>query len=68
MFAAAIVLGSVALALLFTRRDRDGAGGVIDLAAVRWQAPTDFLLKVPGAELLRTVPQLGRVSLEGRIL
>ena len=26
----------------------------------RWKAPTDFLLHTPGAELLRTVPSLGR--------
>jgi len=35
-------------------------GGLIDLAAVRWEAPTDFLLALPGEELLRAVPELGR--------
>jgi len=40
----------------------------IDLAAVRLHAPTDFLLKLPGADLLRTVPRLGRVGLDRRTL
>lgn len=29
---------------------------VVDLTATRWEAPTDFLLRTPGAELLRTMP------------
>ena len=57
--AAAIVLAAV-LALLLTRRHRDGVP--IDLAAVRWRAPTDFLLQLPGDELLRTVPEFGTMS------
>jgi hypothetical protein len=35
----------------------------IDLAAVRVPTPTDFLLQLPGADLLRSVPQLGGLSL-----
>jgi hypothetical protein len=58
--AAALVVAGVALALLVTRRDRDGM--TIDLAAVRWHAPTDFLLSLPGEDLLRTVPKLGSPS------
>ncbi len=57
--AAAVGVAGVALALLFTRPDR-GGGVTIDLATVRWEAPTDFLLTLPGEELLRTVPELGR--------
>jgi hypothetical protein len=29
----------------------------IDPTAVRWEGPTDFLLRVPGEDLLRTVPR-----------
>jgi hypothetical protein len=31
----------------------------IDLAAVTWTGPTDFLLETPGAGLLRDVPTIG---------
>lgn len=31
----------------------------IDLAAVTWNAPTDFLLRTPGASLLRELPRIG---------
>ena len=57
--AAAAAVAGVAVALLFTRPDR-GGGVTIDLATVRWKAPTDFLLTLPGEELLRAVPELGR--------
>jgi hypothetical protein len=30
------------------------------VAAPAWRSPTDFLLDVPGAELLRTTPRIGR--------
>jgi hypothetical protein len=40
----------------------------IDLAAVRFSTPTDFLLRLPGAELLRSVPQLGRLGPDARFL
>jgi hypothetical protein len=33
--------------------------------AARWEAPTDFLLRTPGAELLRTVPTF---TINGRII
>jgi len=58
--AAAVGVAGVALALLFNRPHREGAVR-IDLATVRWEAPTDFLLAVPGEELLRAVPELGRL-------
>ncbi len=61
--AAAVVVAGVALALLFTRSDRHGV--TISLATVRWEGPTDFLLVLPGDELLRAVPELGRVSPPG---
>lgn len=32
---------------------------LVSLAAAQWDAPTDFLLETPGAELLRVTPQLG---------
>jgi hypothetical protein len=31
----------------------------IDLAAVTWRGPTDFLLNTPGASLLRELPRIG---------
>ena len=40
----------------------------VDLAGVRVHVPTDFLLQVPGAELLRTVPRLGLMSFDRRTL
>jgi len=62
--AAALVL-SAFVAILTVRH---GHPTPVDLAGVRVHAPTDFLLKLPGAELLRTVPRLGRVSLNRRAL
>ncbi len=58
--AAAVVIASVAVALLLTRR-----GAPTDLATVRLKAPTDFLLTLPNEQLLRTVPELGRASVTG---
>ena len=58
--AAAVVMASVAVALLLTRR-----GAPTDLATVRLKAPTDFLLTLPNEQLLRTVPELGRASVTG---
>jgi hypothetical protein len=58
--AAAVGVAGVALALLLARPNRHMT---VDLTTVRWEAPTDFLLHVPGDELLRTVPELGRVTL-----
>jgi len=59
--AAAIAVAGVAVALLVTRPDRQA--GAIGLATVRWEGPTDFLLVLPGDDLLRTVPDLGRMNL-----
>ena len=56
-----------ALALVFAIRGRSRQAA-FDLTAVRLHAPTDFLLKLPGADVLRTVPRLGRVSLDWRTL
>lgn len=65
--AAAAVVAVVAV-VLSTWHHRNGVRLEIDLATVRWQAPTDFLLKLPGDELLRSVPQLGPRSLDRRTL
>ena len=59
----AAVVGGVVLVILFTRPHRDGEP--FDLATVRWQGPTDFLLDLPGEGLLRTVPEIGRWSSPG---
>lgn len=66
--AAAAVVAVVAAVVVSTWRERDGARLHIDLASVRWHAPTDFLLKLPGDELLRSVPQLGSRGLDRRTL
>lgn len=50
----AAALAVVALAIHFI--GRYPRAPLVDLAAVRWVAPTDFLLQLPGADLLRTVP------------
>jgi hypothetical protein len=60
---AAAVVAAAALIFLITRHHRQAAA--IDLASVRWHLPTDFLLQLPGDELLRTVPELGRVRYPG---
>jgi hypothetical protein len=59
----AALVGGVVLVIRFTRPHRDAAP--FDLATVRWQGPTDFLLQLPGEELLRTVPELGRGTFPG---
>ena len=53
-----MVVASVVVALLLSRR-----GVPTDLATVRLKTPTDFLLALPNEELLRSVPQLGRVTI-----
>ena len=58
--AVAAFIAVLAVAVALAIRGRRGIP--IDLAAARWEAPSDFLLQVPGAELLRTVPELGRVT------
>ena len=65
-FAVAAMLALIALVAMLTVRGRNPLP--VDLAGVRVHAPTDFLLKLPGAELLRTVPRLGQVSLNRRTL
>jgi len=57
--AAVVGVAIAAVVSVSTWRARQGGRLEIDLATVRWQAPTDFLLKLPGDELLRSVPQLG---------
>jgi hypothetical protein len=59
---------SAVLVFLLARRGQPGARMAIDLASARWHAPTDFLLALPGEELLRTVPRLGRLTLDRRSL
>ena len=58
LVAAAVVVASVAIAVLVIRRRLPD-----DLATVRLHTPTDFLLALPNEELLRTVPELGRVTI-----
>jgi hypothetical protein len=65
-FAAGAALVLVALVLIRTVRNRHRT--TVDLASVRVHAPTDFLLQLPGADLLRTMPRLGRVSFDRRTL
>lgn len=65
---AALVAVVVAVVVLSSRHDGDGGRLEVDLATVRWHAPTDFLLMLPGDELLRSVPQLGPRGLDRRTL
>ncbi|HKW41999.1 MAG TPA: hypothetical protein VJN39_12185 [Gemmatimonadales bacterium] len=65
---AAAVGVSVVLVLMLARRGPPGGGVAIDLATVRWHAPTDFLLSLPGDELLRSMPRFGRLTIDRRIL
>lgn len=60
---AAAALASAAAAVLWlVGRDREaGDRFALDLAAAVWRAPTDFLLETPGRDLLRQVPEVGRV-------
>ena len=51
--AAGIVL---AVALL---RPGNRERSLVSLEAARWHSPTDFLLRVPGAEYFESVPSLG---------
>jgi hypothetical protein len=53
--AAALIAAALVLLVGRTRPPRPA----IDLAAVRLTTPTDFLLRLPGADLLRSVPALG---------
>ncbi len=53
------------LVLLGVVRPNGQRAALVDLAAARWEAPTDFLLRTPGAELLRTVPTF---TTDGRIM
>ena len=59
--AAAVAVAGIAVALLLTRPHRHRM--TVDLASVRWNGPTDFLLVLPGDALLRAVPDLGRMNL-----
>jgi len=63
---AGLAVAAAAALLLFAVLRPGGRRMVlVDLDAARWEAPTDFLLRTPGAELLRAVP---RLILEGRLL
>jgi hypothetical protein len=57
--AAAVIAAALVLLVARTRPPRPA----IDLAAVRLPTPTDFLLQLPGADLLSSVPELGAPSL-----
>lgn len=59
--AAALVL----IAVLWRRPSRDQ--WMVPLSSAHWEAPTDFLLETPGAELLRTVPPVGVIDQERKL-
>lgn len=64
--AGGVAVAALALLLWNTRHNRgDGAPAVanvsplaVDLGAVTWRGPTDFLLDTPGREFLQSVPEL----------
>jgi hypothetical protein len=53
--AVAVVAIVAAVGLLRSRAPREP---LVSLSTTRWQSPTDFLLRVPGAQYLETVPRL----------
>ena len=64
---ASLLIAAVVVPLFFAARDRSAQGfdferfsalTGLDPGAVSWQAPSDFLLSVPGSELLRTIPTI----------
>lgn len=63
----AVTLGAASVAALALAVVHFGArrATLVDLTGVRWKAPTDFLLRTPGAELLRTMPAF---TTEGRFV
>ncbi|OLC35249.1 MAG: hypothetical protein AUH81_10560 [Candidatus Rokubacteria bacterium 13_1_40CM_4_69_5] len=63
--AGGIAVAAAALALVAVVRPGGTRAVPVSLAAARWEAPTDFLLRTPGAELLRTLPTF---TTEGRLL
>jgi hypothetical protein len=63
--AGGIAVAAAALALVALLRPGGTRPVPVSLAAARWEAPTDFLLRTPGAELLRRLPTF---TTEGRLL
>lgn len=67
--ALAVLGGTLVLSHRSSRRDRDALAALrLDLAAVTWVAPTDFLLETPGAVYLRTVPTFRADATPPRLL
>ena len=65
--AAAIALAVVTVTTLGDRRETASVAPAITtprsvLPVGSWDAPTDFLLNTPGAQLLNTLPSIGRTS------
>lgn len=58
---AAVMLTAAAAGLVWTltRGTPTPRPDALDLTAVSWPAPSDFLLETPGRELLRDLPPLG---------
>ena len=64
---ASLLIAAVVIPVFFAVRTRPAPGvdferfsavTGLDPGAVSWQAPSDFLLSVPGADLLKTVPTI----------
>jgi hypothetical protein len=64
---ASLLIAAVAVPVFFVVRARSAQGfdferfsalTGLDPGAVSWQAPSDFLLAVPGSDLLRTIPTI----------
>ena len=60
--AAAIGVATVVAAAVVVHIRLGPADPRVDPAATRWLGPTDFLLRLPGADYLRTVPRLDASS------
>jgi hypothetical protein len=57
-----VLVGALAVVVLvgtYLWRPRSGLPPGIDLKAVEWTSPTDFLLEIAGSEFLEQVPEIG---------
>lgn len=60
--AAAVGVATVVAAAVVVHLRLGPSDPRVDLAATRWRGPTDYLLRLPGADYLRTVPRLDASS------
>ena len=60
-----VIAGLVIVPIRFLRKSPISANGLNEILTLsQWQSPTDSLLKLPGEQLLKTVPLLGESPIE----